>query len=181
MIHDAILNRIKDRLTDVLITQVADDDPAKVGAVKLGDLQGDPDPDDSRISVTLHENDPDNFISGALTNFSGDWSDEVEEIEVGGAITWRRRFTVKSRCLLERTQENLDTARKIASTLRTRIEHLLPTISFGDIHVDGEYVSRGIISMTMQGEMLQSGGPPTEYDYFIKIRFEVLTTKGIGV
>lgn len=177
MIHDAIMNRIKDRLVQTLQTPVPEDDLYYVGAIVLGHLQGDPDPDEARISITIHENDPDKFISGSVTGMSGDWSDEVEEIEIGSGITWVRRFTIKARCLLERTQEDLETARDIASTIRTSIEHLLPTISFADINENGEYVSRGIISMTMGGEMLQAGGPPRDYDFIIKIRFDVLTTK----
>lgn len=107
----------------------------------------------------------------------GKWTDVVDVLEVGGVVTMKRRFVVKGRCLLESTREGLADARRIASTVRTRIEHALQTISFGDINEDGEYVSRGIFSDAILGEMRQSGGPPDSYDFFIKVRFEVLTTK----
>lgn len=180
MIHDAILTEVQDYLTEKLITEISGSDPAKVGIVKLGDLQGEPDPDKARISVTLYENDPDRFISGAVTGMKDDWSDIVEEVEIGGATTWRRRFTVKARCLLEITKENLAETRQVASTVRTRIEHALPEISFSGVSTDNEYVARGIVSEDLHGEMLQSGGPPDSYDYFIKFRFDVLTTRTSG-
>lgn len=176
MIHDAILQVVKDALQYSLIDGVDPDDDAIAGVIKLGDLQGDPDPDIARISVTLHENDPDGFISGMPTGMSEKWSDEVDEWEIGGVVTWKRRFTVKARCLLDASKEDLATARQIASTVRERIEHALPRISFGSVSQNGEYVSRGITSDALKGEMLQSGGPPDSYDYFIKVRFEVLTT-----
>ena len=143
----------------------------------LGPLQGDPDPDVARISVTIHENDPDKFY-GINQTLSGDWEDEVEETECGGAITWRRRFTVKARCLLVNTQENVTTARSIASTIRKRIETTLLQMSFRDIQDDDEYVSRGVFSENIHSEMIQAGGPEA-YDFHIKIRFEVLTTRGV--
>lgn len=178
-IHESILNHVKDELERVLMTEVIADDLARPGVIMIGDLNGEPDPDVARISVTLYENDPDQFLKGAASEYKSGWQDEVEDIEIGnqyGAITWVRRFTIKVRCLFEQTREDLATARLLASTVRTRIEHLLPRISFANINVDGEYVSRPIISYSVTSEMLQGGGPPDAYDFFIKIRFEVLTT-----
>ena len=177
MIHNAIMNRVRDTLEDRLMTQIDITDDARVGIVKLGSLDGEPDPDIARISITIYENDPDTWHSGAFTGMDGKWVDAVDELEVGGVITMKRRFVVKGRCLLEGTQEGLADARRSASTVRTRLEHALLTVSFGDINENGEYVSRGIFSDAILGEMRQSGGPPDSYDFFIKVRFEVLTTK----
>jgi hypothetical protein len=177
MIHDGILTAVQAALQLALIDNISASDPAQAGVVYLGDLQGNPDPDVGRISVTLHENDPDRFISGAVTGMTDDWSDEVEMVEIGGATTWQRKFTVKARCLLEGTKEDLGDTRDIASTVRSRIEQALYDISFSTVSYNGEYVSRGIVSEALKGEMLQSGGPPDSYDYFIKFRFDVLTTK----
>jgi hypothetical protein len=133
------------------------------------------DPDEARISVELHENDPDNFDSDTR-------SDEVEDpeyggIEIGGAITRRRCFTLHARCLFERTREELVTVRQIVSAVRDRIENTLLACSFASIRVGTEYVSRGVLSQGLKGRMLQRGGPPDAYDYQILIHFEVLTTK----
>lgn len=180
MIHDEILRTVETALNTALITTPGTSDVAAAGIVKLGNLQGEPDPDNARISVTLHENDPDRFISGAVTGLKDDWSDKVEFVEIGGATTWTRKFTVKARCLLEQSKEELTEAREIASTVRSRLEHALAGISFDGVSYTGdyyEYVSRGIISEALQGEMLQAGGPPDSYDYFIKFRFDVLTTR----
>jgi hypothetical protein len=175
-IHDGILTKVQDELQEAMIDAIEPADATRVGVVKLGPLQGDPDPDDARISLTIHENDPDKFITGSVTGMSGDWSDEVLFVEIGGATTWRRKFTVKCRCILEETQEDLLTAREVASTVRHRLERSLANISFNGLQVGDERVARGIVSSQLKGEMLQSGGPPDSYDYFIKFRFDLLTT-----
>ncbi len=182
LIHDAILNYVRDELQDALIDAIPTDDPARAGVVTLGPLQGDPDPDQARISVTLHENDPD-AITGAtgVSALSGSWDDEVAEIECGGSETWNRRFTVKARCLLVNTGEDKDAARQIAATVRHRIEKTLQNLSFSGVEDDGEYVSRGAVATSIKGEMIQSGGPPDSFDYHIKIRFEIQTTTGVFI
>ncbi|MFM8321736.1 MAG: hypothetical protein ACKOC5_12555, partial [Chloroflexota bacterium] len=69
-------------------------------------------------------------------------------------------------------------ARRAASAVRTRIEHLLPRIPFSDLRADGEYVSKRISGGDTQGEMIEAGGPPDSYDFRIKIRFSLWTTSG---
>jgi len=176
-IHNAILKRVKTYLELDLSRSVSPFDSARVSIVIEGPLQGDPDPDEARIFITLHENDPDRFITGAVTGMDGDWSDEPYNIEVGSAITWKRRFTIKARCLLDITREGLDTTREIASLVRSRIEFSLLRMTFAGVSYETEYVSRPVLSKEMKGEMIQSGGPPDSYDFHIKARFSVLTTK----
>jgi hypothetical protein len=181
-IHDAILEHVQAALQEALIDDVKDVDPADpaiAGVVCIGPLQDEPAPDVARISVTLHENDPDSIIAGSVSGLKGDWSDEVDEIEIGGAITRIRRFTCKARCLLANTAESLDAARSIASTIRDRIETTLLHLPFTGVTTPTEYCARGILSEELAGEMLQAGGPGS-YDYYVKIRFSVLTTQ-IGV
>jgi hypothetical protein len=179
MIHDLILDRLQELLQAALIDDIPVDDPARAGIVLQGPLQGNPDPDAAGISVTLHENDPDGIYKPGNTNMTGEWVDEVAEVECGASITWKRRFCVKARCLLTQGQD-LATARSIASTVRSRIETTLLTASFSSV-LDpdtGEFVSKRVLSDAIQGEMTQAGGPEA-YDYHIKIRFQVETTRGV--
>ena len=178
-IHYQILERIRTELQTVLIDDLLEGDLTRAGIVLVGPLQGDPDPDEARISVQIFENDPDPFTGAKGSALSGDWSDQIDEVEVGQANTWNRRFSIKLRCLFDISGEEKDTARSIASTVRTRIEHRLPRINFGDIAADGEYVSRRIVSEEIGSEMIQGGGPPDAYDFNIKIRFSVKTTEVI--
>jgi hypothetical protein len=180
LIHHSILLKVQEELERVLIDEIADDDDTAVGIVKLGPLDGDPEPDEARISITLHENDPDTFISGALTGMSGAWNDELEFAEIGGSNTWKRKFSIKGVFILETSQEALVDARRIASTVRTRIEQALPQIDFSGISSNGEYVSSGIWASDVGSEMIQGGGPPDSYAYYIKIRFAVMTTANLG-
>jgi len=168
-IHDAVMAKHLDLLTDALITNVEPDDDAIAGAIVLGSLQGDPmDPDEARISVEIHENDPD------VTDHS--WDDDVFEVEIGGTITWTRRFSIRARCLFETSRETLSEARVIVSTLADRIEVTLLK-SLVSASSGNEYVSRGPQAEDMAINVIQGGGPPDSYDFLLKIRFSCLTTR----
>lgn len=183
MIHDAILTAVMAQLTvDLIDIPVAadPDDVAVPTVIQEGPLQSEPDPADARISVTLHENDPDGVYKPANTNLTNEWTDTVAEIECGAAITWYRRFTVKGRVLLVNTGEELNIARQIASTLRDRIENSLLNMDFSGVAdaETGEYVGKSVLSPGLKGEMIQAGGPEA-YDYHLKVRFQVETTRGV--
>lgn len=173
-IHDEILKHIRVELQTALIDSIAEDDPARAGLVILGPLQEDP--SQARISVTLHENDPDAYYKTQTSTIKIDWRDKVVLIETG-SHTWKRSFVAKARCLLERTKEEKGAARAVASTLRERIETALIEMSFTGVTSNGEYVSRPIMATSMKGEMVQAGGPPNSYDYHIKLMFDLLTTR----
>lgn len=178
-IIEAILHHAQDVLQAALIDNVPADDTARAGVVMQGPLQGNPDPDQARISVTVHENDPDNFYGKTGTGaMGGEWNDEVAETECGGGVIWSRKFTVKARCLYVNTGEGLDAARVIASTVRQRIENALLSTSWGGVFdaESSEFVSRGVLGTSLRAEMIQAGGPPDAYDYHIKVRFEVQTS-----
>jgi len=170
-IHKAIMDRVETVLQTALIDNIDPADIAIAGVVKQGPLQGDPEPDTARVSVTIHENDPGNFDENE------EWADKIDMLECGGAITWARRFTVKIRCLLELSQEDLATARQIASTVKERAEIALLSELFTGVVSGNERVSRGVFAETLSTQMRQSGGPPDAYDFHIKIRFDVLSTR----
>lgn len=168
-IVDLIVEHVQSQLESELITNIPDNDDSQAGIVKIGPLQGDPDPDVARISVEVHHNDPENI--------DGPWRDVIEIVEIGGTVTWARRFTVKIRCLLERTREDEATARGIAALVRDRAELTLLKELFTGIQTDDEYVSRGPMATSLKSDMLQGGGPPNEYDFHIKMYFDVYTTR----
>lgn len=182
-IHKEILTYVEGALEDALLSDISWVDPnnqpqagdTRAGLVQVGPLQDDPAVDEARIVVTLHENDPHEFHAEALTGITTGWNDEVYDVEVGNITTWRRRFTIRGRVLLENTGETVDQARQIVSTLRHRIERCLLGLTFTGVSVDGEYVSMPVLPKSMAGEIYQSGGPGA-YDFHVKVRFEVLTT-----
>lgn len=178
MIHDAILEHVKSNFETDLIDNVTDN--AKVYQVRLGPVQDDPDVSEARLSVTLHENDPDGVYKPGSTNMSDAWVDQVSEIECSGSVTFVRRFTAKARVLLDTTGEGLSEARDIASKLRTRMEQSLLNMRFSGVTdaETGEYVSKRVFNHFIYGEMIQGGGPDA-YDYHIKVRFQVETTRGV--
>lgn len=168
-IVDLVVEYVQEKLEEALITNLASGDPQRAGVVKIGPLQGDPEPDTARISVEVHHNDPDSL--------DGPWRDRIEIVEIGGVVTWSRRFTVKIRCLLDRTREVLDEAREIASGVRDKAELVLLKELFVGVATADEYVARGAMARTLQSDMVQGGGPPKDYDFHIKIYFEVWTTR----
>ncbi|MCB2146593.1 MAG: hypothetical protein KQI81_08970 [Deltaproteobacteria bacterium] len=181
-IQDAILLTLQAKLQIVMIDALEEGDPTRAGVVKIGDLQGDPDPDQARISITLFVNDPDQELGGNQLGVSGsEWDDQIEETEIGGGIVWRRRFTVKARCLMVNSREDATTSRSIATQVKQRIEKTILSMNYGGVAVDNEFVCRGAFGDSVRSEMLFSGGPPDSYDYHIKIRFDVLTSEMIGV
>jgi len=181
MIHNLLLTHIQAALQAALIDDVAAADPARASVIKLGYLQGDPEPDAARISIELHLNDPDDIEGSGIESA---WQDEVVEVEVGAGgptATWRRCFTVKGRCLLVETQEDLDAALLITAIVRARLEAALATLSFAGVIADnGEFISRGVTATTLHGRIYQAGGPPDAYDFHIKVRFDVLSTQPPG-
>lgn len=178
MIHDLILHKVQEELQRTCIDELWPEDKTRAGVVMIGPLQGNPDPDVARISITVHENDPDRAMGGvARTRI---WQDEIISIEMGngrGVATWSRKFSVKARCLLESTREEIVEARDISSTLRSRIEETLRNIDFNGVGTDAEYVSQGVMSFLMKSETLQSGGPPDAFDFHTKVKFEIWTTE----
>jgi hypothetical protein len=179
MIVEEILQHLRVRLQEALIDEVPVSDASRAGFVKIGPYQGTPAPDEGRITVSIHENDPDRIVHAGVSGMNDDWSDSIEEdgIEIGGAATTTRRFTIKTRCLFSNTREDEDTARSIAMTVRGRMETMLKRLSFRDVKTADEYVSRGILSSELTTEMLQAGGPPDAFDYSFKVHFSVLTTQ----
>lgn len=177
-IHNAILEHVSDALTKALITDITPtSDTTRAGVVKIGPNQGDPSPDKARILISLYMNDPDTIAKGGVTGMRDGWDDRVESIEIGGATTHVRRFTVKGTCLFVDTRETESQARVIASTVRERVEIALLKLPFTGIASGSEYVARGCNAEEMSGEMLQAGGPPDAFQYEFKVRFSVLTTR----
>ena len=177
MIVDAILEHLRSALQANLIDNVPAGDDTRAGFVKIGPYQGDPTPEEGRITVSIHENDPDGIVNSGVTAMQRDWSDDMDMIEIGGAATMARQFTIKARCLLSSTREGEADARRIAFAVRGRIESTLKKLSFSSVRTDDEYVARGALGNELEVEMLQAGGPPDAFDYNIKVHFSVLTTQ----
>lgn len=175
-INKAIMDHLEDILTVALIDAPRAEnasDPSIAGVVKQGPLQGEPAPDTARISVTLHENDPNNIDDKS-------WNDRIVGVEAPRTVTIARRLWLRGRCLLVDTQETLDEARDICSTVKRRTEQALLREEWTGVAADdGEFVSRGAISSEMRTRMRQGGGPPDSYDFHFDIIFDIWTTKGV--
>lgn len=175
-----ILERVRAHLQTKLIDEVDPEDPARPGYIGIGQMQGEPmDPDEARISITLHENDLDDFEEQdprGIEWYSHDETDWDQEIG-GDAWTMIRRFSVKIRSLFDSTQESRDDARRYTSSVLTKIQQQLRKVDYAGISVDGEYVS--LPYYRIESEMGQFGGPDA-YDFYSKVRFSLKTTQFTG-
>jgi len=177
-VMNMVLEYTRDELIRFLYDEVSADDKARTNVVKIGFLQGDPDPDEARISVSVFPNDPDQEIRGSgIGNNPAPWDDTIYEEEVGGVLTWSRKYTVKARCLFTDGTEadNEAEARTLAATVKQRIEKAILSIDYGSISSANEYVCRSASSSSIRSTFVQSGGPGA-YDFYIKVRFDILTT-----
>ena len=170
-----ILKRTETHLQKVLMDDVAVDDPARPGWVGIGELQGEPlDPDEARISVTLHENDPDDFEERdprGIEWYSHDETDFMQEI--GPTWTMIRRFTIKVRSLFDTSQESREDARRYNSMVIDKIVHEIMNVDLANIDFNGEYVSMPYYRI--EKEIGQFGGPDA-YDFYSKVRWSLKTT-----
>ncbi|HEY45702.1 MAG TPA: hypothetical protein G4O14_02825 [Anaerolineae bacterium] len=169
-IHDAVLLHTQAVLQAALIDDIDPGDAAIAGVIKIGPLQGEPEPDEARISICIYANDPDD-VDGS------EWQDRVVEVECGGVVTFERRFTIKGRMLLETTRENLAQARQIGSTVKERIEIAILKEMYTGVVSGNEYVARGPCAEAITSTLRQGGGPPDAFDLSFKVRFDVLTTR----
>jgi len=177
-ILNGVLNHTRDELIKACVTNLDEDDPSRAGIVKIGFLQGDPDPDEARVSISIFPNDPDQEIRGSgIGNSPTSWEDNIVEEEVGGVLTWSRKFTIKARCLFTNGTEADDEvlARSLAATVKARIERTILRIKYDTVQSEDEYVARSPISANLLSSLVQSGGPGA-YDFYIKVRFDILTT-----
>ncbi len=177
-VMNLVLEKTRDELIRMLYTEISGDDLGRTNVIKIGFLQGDPDPDEARVSVTIFPNDPDQEIRGsAIGHAPAAWDDTIFEEEVGSVLTWSRKYTVKARCLFTTGAEADDEAiaRGIAATIKQRLEKAILKINYGGISSDTEFVCRSASSSSLRSSFVQSGGPGA-YDFYIKVRFDVLTT-----
>lgn len=166
MITNSLLHVFKAQLQKVCIDDVPLSDTSRAGVVKIGPLQGEPEPDVARISITVHPNDPDRPTK---------MLDKVIEVNIPCSQIWNRYFTIKYRILLEPTHENLEQALTIASTVKARVEHAISSATYGSIRTSTESVQRGCQDVSSRHSLLQGGGPPDSFDFQGKFMFTIMT------
>jgi len=157
-----ILNYFVAQLQATCIDPFPDSDPSKAGVVKLGPLQGEPEPDVARISIEVHQNDPDDLER---------WLDEVVEVEIPNAAIWSRKFTIKYQLLLDSTSEALIPALTLGSIIKERIERTIFKAKYAGV----PDVVRGAIATKSVSQLIHGGGPPDIYNITGRFQFDVLT------
>ena len=115
---------LRDRLTQYLITNVAEDDPSRAGLVKIGQLQEDY--TRLRIAVEGHENDPDDdrdWHHNLLEENAPEDNRRFRQVIGGGRSYWNRRFSVMIHIFLDNITR--DEATAIKGAVMHRIEQAI--------------------------------------------------------
>ena len=138
---------LRDRLTQYLITDVAEDDSSRAGLVKIGQLQEDY--TRLRIAVEVHENDPDDdrdWHHNLIEENAQEDNRRFRQVIGGGRSYWNRRFCLMVHIFLDNlTREE---ATRIKGAVMHRIEQAIVdaqdcnglTDSAGEVALEGAIV-----------------------------------------
>lgn len=159
-----MLIHVRDHLTEQLITNIDASDDARVDVVKLGHLQGEPDPDDAPISVEVHHGDPE---------YPDDWVDEVVDYEMPSSRIYKRRFCLIIRCLLVDSGLDLEDAAGVMSTVLSRCEAGIVSVDWSTLVLTGNHTIVGCVEDVISRSI--QGGGPDEHDWLGKVWWSILT------
>lgn len=178
------LQKIRDLLTQYLITDVADDDDALVGLVKIGTLQADP--TKLKIAVEVHENDPHGDIRWYHTRQTRGRNEDDPERVVGPVIgkpnraRMMRRFCLYVHLFPTGTTENpmdREKAGIIKGTIVSRIDQMLSDYPTLETIMDdfGEYMDG--LPGTIMNENITLSGDDRQPIYRIKLWLQFPTIR----
>ena len=179
------MKQITDVIIDNLILDLTDEfedvpDDEIAGVIRGGRLQDNP--EKARISLTVHVGDPDK---------PSNWYDvffarrdrvldthyfEAHASEIGGGQTWWRRGAVKWEFFGTRSKESRTEARRIAGTIRARIERAINT-SVRVPACSDDFDETAVLIMATESSAVEGGGPPNQFIWRGKVLWQALTSK----
>lgn len=171
-IHDMIGDKLVQLVTAACITNVSDPD-YQASEVRQGLLQQDP--VENRITLLVNPGDPEDSRSEPK------WSDVpagedpsmgYPSFEMGGGGFMLRRFSIDVRAYFINSQEDRETARKIATFIFKSAEKAVHQATMGFTDSFGEFALQSFVKKTIPFE---SGGPPNQFIWRGKILVQVLT------
>jgi len=168
-IDDKVIQELVTHLTASCITGIVDS--SKVGLIRQGPLQDDPEAVEDGISILIYVNDP---------SSPKQWPhirDELQEIADGYSQYWIRRYTIQVLCQFTRLGYTDTQAQATANEVFSRVQMSL--VKLGDTLLGvaddfGEHVyapCNGVSKISIT----KGGGPPNEYTWEAHYGIEVKT------
>jgi hypothetical protein len=174
-----IPERIVRDLTVVLTTNIAEDDPTRVDAVKLGRFQATPNTEPRRVYV----------MNGDIEDPK--WADEIADPErndnelafrvwpreIGGGEMWWRKGIVQFELffLMTTDRPEEDLSRAYAHIIVSRAEQTMREVEISDL--EDIYGESAIKLFCPRTSTLQAGGPSNQYVWRGKLYWAALTER----
>lgn len=174
MIVPLILEAIRAKLQDELITQIPTGTPSRASIVKIGRFQDDPTLYPISVSISPGDQDDPDYRDGIVTlDQMHNLGFDAPAREIGGGQIWWRRGIIKLQCfyVIERYAESV--ALGHAFEILGRIENCIETIPLNGI--TDSYGEQAIAPFLYGNTFFESGGPPADYIWRGKILWSVLT------
>jgi hypothetical protein len=171
-----IVDRLYDCITEVCQTPYDESEPTRVNLVNRGEFQDDP--EDYRVIVCIHRNDPDKTDRAGETA----WLDEKDLQEMGMIIGsggyaagefWLRRFSIEIIVWPGATQAETD---EINGTVVARVRRAVTVLQLTNLSDDfGESIVVGC-NPVRRMKANEGGGPDDEYSWksFLYLEYKTL-------
>lgn len=172
------LSRLKEHLTEKMITGVDADDPTIARVVKIGLFQDDP--TNKNVYLALQGGDHENpaEFDGIITGYRMQREVGIDfpfPREIGGGQIWRRIAVVQVGCYFIRQKFDEESATRQAYIALGR---LLSSIESVDINGLVDNFGERVIQVFCYGNtFFESGGPPTSYIFRGKVSIAYLTER----
>ena len=173
-----MLGRLRDHLTQKMMTAVAPDDPTIAKLVKIGLFQDDP--TNKNVYLALQGGDHENptEFDGIITGYRMQREVGIDfpyPREIGGGQVWRRIAIVQIGCYFIRQKFTEEEATQQAYIALGR---LLSSIESVDINGLVDSFGERVIEVFCYGNtFFESGGPPTSYIFRGKVSIAYLTER----
>lgn len=174
-----VLDRLRDEVTRVMITEVGAKDPTRLKEVKIGRFQSDPAQGDMRAAIMGGDLD-DPMLMDHLMH-PGDRANQdyigftMPAREIGGSQFWLRTGTIRLDMFFIYTGVTETNARENAYLMLGRLSDMIEKVYIGDLTDD--FGETALLIFHTKNSAFQSGGPPTAYIWRAKLVWEVLTER----
>lgn len=172
-----ILDRIKDKMTEVFITTMDEDYPIYADTVKVGRFQDNPNKKNVYIAISPGDPDDLNTVDGIVTldDFKDIGMADFPGYEIGGGEFWWRRGVIKYGCFFNKTNYDEETAMEYAYELLGYMQRAIKTVQVADLA--DPFGEQAYYLFAFANTFTESGGPPKQYIWRGQMYWQCLTEK----
>jgi len=172
------LARLKEHLTQKMVTEVTADDPTIARVVKIGLFQDDPTNKNVYLAIQGGNHEDPKDTDGIITGYRMQTDVGIDfpyAREIGGGQIWRRKVAVAIGCYFIRQKF---TEEKATQNAYIALGRLLASIESVDINSLADSFGERVIEVFCHGNtFFESGGPPSSYIFRGLVHVSVLTER----